>query len=123
MEFYNINFDKIKYQNINGIYFEKKQWINDILDKVNKKYYYHPISFIDESIDEHNVQILFLLKEYFTNKKNGFTGWKSFSRETLCEIISCDKNVYINEYENGEIYYSKFPKKINFFLENYCMKK
>ena len=30
-----------------------------------KLYYYHPISFIDESIDEHNVQILFLLKSNF----------------------------------------------------------
>ena len=85
---------------------------------------YYPILWIDESIEEHFTQILYILKESFADKDKGFTGWKTFSKKYLFDICKKDYWIYKTEWgEKGKIFTEKFPEKINKFLELYCEKE
>ena len=95
---YKINFEKIKQSSTD---FKGKDWftpgeiitgvywnISDIpLEHVQyipkDKYKHFPVVYIDESIRDHMTQILFILKEKFTDTELGFAGWKPFSKESL----------------------------------------
>jgi len=122
MIIYNINFQKLKANEIDGIFFDKMPWYitRDYLRLKDTKYVYPPIPYIDESIQEHITQIIFLLKEYFTNKKDGFSGWNNFTENELQKLVENDKYIYINHFNNGETFVKKFPDKINYFLNNFC---
>ena len=87
-----------------------------------KKNEHPPILCINSSIEEHFTQILFILKESLTNKKDGFTGWKPFTRKYLFEVCEKDYNIYEKEWiPNGKQFVKNFPEKINEFLNNYCV--
>ena len=119
MKRYNINFYLIKLNKIDGISFD------DISHKLiikDSKYTYDPIKNIDEKIENHFTQILFLLKEYFTDSEKGFIGWNNFTKKDLLKLFDNDKEVYINEFINGKKFVEVFPNKITYFLNNYCYK-
>jgi hypothetical protein len=142
---YKLNFEKIKESSddfkgknwyekkdiINGIYHSK----NDIsmeLDNARSivycinmlenesKWKYLPILYIDEGVDNHMTQILYMLKESFTDSSIGFTGWKSFSKEYLIDLYEKQGRIYIDDWPNGKQFISEFPDKINRFIECYC---
>ena len=121
MKRYNINFYFIKLNKIDGIFFDNiPENISDELIIKDTKYMYTPIKFIDERIENHFTQIIFLLKEYFTNKNEGFCGWENFTESELIKLVEKEKNIYINNFKNGDTFFKKIPEKINYFLNNYC---
>lgn len=61
---YNINFYLIKLNNIDGVFFDNIPDELIIKDTKDTKYSYDPIKFIDERIEEHMTQIIFLLHLY-----------------------------------------------------------
>ena len=127
---YVLDFDKIKHccqndlEKFTGIYWDKIP--DDRPHKWNCKHRnpkskHPPIHWINEVIQEHFTQILFILKESFTNENDGFTGWKSFTRKYLFEICEKDYAIYEKEWTpNGKEFIELFPDKINEFLEKYC---
>lgn len=121
MIMYNINFNLIKLNKIEGIFFDNiPNYIQDDLIIKDTKYLYSPIKFIYEKTENHITQIIFLLKEYFTNKDTGFSGWNNFTEIELINLVEKNKNIYINNFKNGKIFVKKFKEKIDFFLNNYC---
>ena len=89
---------------------------------ISTKNEYPPILCINSSIEEHFTQILFILKESFTNEKHGFTGWKPFTRKYLFGVCEKDYNIYEKEWTpNGKQFVKNFPVKINEFLHTYCV--
>ena len=132
---YKINFEKIKQSSTD---FKGKDWltpreinkgvywdISDIpLEHVQyipkDKYKHVPIVCIDESIRDHMTQILFILKESFTDIELGFTGWKSFNKESLITLCKGEENIYKNDWPDGNKFVLEFPDKINTFIESYC---
>ena len=90
--------EEIIYNIFEGIYYDEipKDSMFHMLN--DDGYNFPPIKYIDESIDEHYTQIIFLLKELFTDKNEGFTGWKKFTKEQLMKALEHDKYIYI---ENG----------------------
>ncbi|MAJ43191.1 MAG: hypothetical protein CMF96_00415 [Candidatus Marinimicrobia bacterium] len=118
---YNINFYLIKLNKIEGIFFDNiPNYIPDDLIIKDTKYLYSPIKLIYEIQENHITQIIFLLKEYFTNKDTGFSGWNNFTESELINLFEKNKNIYINNFKNGKMFVKKFKEKINFFLNNYC---
>ena len=132
---YTLNFEKIKQtsldfkgkdwyapdQIMNGIYFNIDEMPSEYFQNIPKgKYLHSPILLINEGIRDHMTQILFVLKENFTDTELGFLGWKSFSKENLINI--CEEHLIdiCEEWPNGNIFASEFPDKINYFLESYC---
>ena len=82
---------------------------------------YPPLLYIDESIQEHFTQILFILKESYTEKKTGFTGWQPFTEKYLTNICKKDYGIYKSEWgQDGNHFVNMFPKKIKEFLKIYC---
>ena len=140
---YKINFEKIKQSSTD---FKGKDWLTPreiikgvhwdisdipleddeyyipleyILEMRADKYKHLPIVCIDESIRDHMTQILFILKENFTDYYFGFTGWKSFSKESLITLCKEEYDIY-NDWPNGNDFVLEFPDKINTFIESYC---
>ena len=112
MELYQINISKISsyldnnQDKITGISLE------DSFDKLN----------IDESIEEHLTQIIFILKESFFENGN-FSGWKEFTRKYLEEQINKDLSIYHNNFNNGTEFTKEFPEKLDYFLDTFCTKR
>ena len=137
---YKLNFDKIKAAST-SIYssdFKGKDWYTpdgetilgvywditelpstSLLDIPKGKYLYSPILLINEIIRDHMTQILFILKENFTDIEEGFLGWNSFSKEHLIDICEGEEDIY-KEWPNGNDFASEFSEKINYFIESYC---
>ena len=155
---YRINFEKVKQSSTD---FKGKDWftpreiikavywdISDIpLEHVQYipkgKYKHYPIVYIDESIRDHMTQIIFILKESFTDTGNiggrllswrgvgrggltdghefGFTGWKPFSKESLITLCKGEYGIYKDNWPDGNTFVSEFPEKINTFIESYCV--
>ena len=132
---YTINFDRIKKRKIvNGEDF-KGVYFNDIsansednhrgikYAKTMKTLGYPPILLINESVPEHFTQILFILKESFTDKKKGFIGWQPFTEKYLTEICEKDYVIYKSEWgPDGNHFIKGFPEKIKEFILQYCSK-
>ena len=140
---YKINFEKIKQSSTD---FKGKDWLTPreinkgvywdisdipledngyipleyILEARADKYKHLPIVCIDESIRDHMTQILFILKESFTDIELGFTGWKSFNKESLITLCKGEENIYKNDWPDGNKFVLEFPDKINTFIESYC---
>jgi hypothetical protein len=104
-----IYYRNIKYCNIEKIklYQREPQWKHS------------PLSCIDESINDHMTQILFIIKEEFTDRDIGFMGWNSFTKKSLNTLIQENIDVY-EGWDNCEEFVEMFPKKIIQFLECYC---
>jgi len=83
------------------------------------KWKYSPLKCIDEGINDHMTQLLFIIKEHFTDKNVGFTGWKSFTEESLKTIIKHNILPYY-DWDNCEEFIKMFPAKIIQFLKCYC---
>ena len=80
-----------------------------------------PIFWINSSVEEHYTQIMFILKEHFTDEKKGFTGWGCFTQKNLFEICEKDYKIYEKEWTpNGKEFVKKFPDKIKSFIKKYC---
>ena len=47
-------------------------------------------------------------------------GWNDFSKDKLLKLFDNDKYIYINNFENGDLFVNEFPEKITYFLNNYC---
>jgi len=119
---YKINFDKLRNSEISGISFTEGP---------DNSYTPYPIISIDESIEDHIVQILYVLKEKFTTayyqENPGFKGWKLFSYHELVNYINEDREIYENNFDdiliNGKLFkfVDLFPEKINYFINNYCI--
>ena len=145
---YNLNFEKIKQISetsndfkgkdwynprdiIKGIYFNKEEIsmysenTESIMENITRleksKWQYLPILYIDESVNNHMTQILFLLKETFSDIELGFTGWKSFSKENLITLCK-EEAVNYSDWSNAKEFVSKFSDKIDYFLKYYCDK-
>lgn len=101
MELYKVNFSKIKidYQNKEGIIFNKNKII------------------INERIEDHFVQILFILKESIF-----FLESNKFSKDFLEEQIINDYPIYCSNWVKGNEFVKLFPEKIKLFLIRYCDK-
>ena len=118
--------------NIQGIYFNKEDismysenaesTMEDIIRLENSKWQYLPLLYIDESVNNHMTQILYILKENFTNPDIGFTNWENFSKEDLIDLCKKQECIYINDWSNGTTFVSEFPYKIDYFLKSYCNK-
>tara|TARA_B100001250_G_scaffold367660_1_gene349846 strand:- start:1114 stop:1521 length:408 start_codon:yes stop_codon:yes gene_type:complete len=132
---YSIDFVKIQHVcnsdsvNFKGIYWDSiPEDINNYgyilsqVQSIDNKYKHYPILYINEAIEEHYTQIIFLLKEYFTVRNEGFKGWRLFTKNELIDIFNNDKYIYIENFSNGQEFVNKFPNAIEFFLENYCIK-
>ena len=132
---YKINFEKIKQSStdfkgkdwltpreiIKGVYWDISDIPLEHVQYIPKDKYKHvPIVCIDESIRDHMTQILFILKESFTDIELGFTGWKSFSKESLITLCKGEENIYKNDWPDGNKFVLEFPDKINTFIESYC---
>ena len=140
---YKLNFEKIKqsttdfkgkdwyrpHQDLKGVYWNEKD-LSGLIKETSlsykdlipeNKYKHPPIVCIYEGIRDHMTQILFILKENFTDKELGFTGWKSFSKEYLTSLCKGEYDIY-NDWEDGDKFAFQFPEKINYFLESYCDK-
>ena len=98
MELFRVNFSKIKndYINKEGIIFDKNKLI------------------INEKIEDHFVQILFILKESLS-----FLEINKFSKDFLEKQVINDYPIYLNNWINGAEFIELFPIKINLFLINY----
>ena len=131
--FYTINFDRIRERNainsddFKGIYFNNISVKSEGYQKfikyttTMKIMGYPPVLYIDESIQEHFTQILFILKESYTDRKKGFLGWRSFTEEYLTEICEKDYDIYKSEWgPDGQQFVKMFPEKIKEFLNRYC---
>ena len=128
---YKLNFKKIKkcacdYAGpLTGVYWDKipdDAPFMSLCKDISTKNEYPPILCINSSIEEHFTQILFILKESFTNEKHGFTGWKPFTRKYLFGVCEKDYNIYEKEWtHNGKQFVKNFPVKINEFLHTYCV--
>ena len=81
---------------------------------------YPPILYINSSIEEHFTQIVYILKEHFTNSKEGFTGWGDFTKKTLLKLTKNDAFIYKQNFDNGHEFARLFPQKIDEFIEKYC---
>ena len=132
---YRINFEKVKQSSTD---FKGKDWftpreiikavywdISDIpLEHVQyipkDKYKHFPVVYIDESIRDHMTQILFILKEKFTDTELGFAGWKPFSKESLITQCKGEYGIYKEDWPDGNTFVSEFPEKINTFIVSYC---
>lgn len=86
----------------------------------DKTQMYPPILYINSSIEEHFTQIVYIIKEHFTNLRDGFTGWDNFTKKTLLKLTKNDAFIYHNNYENGHEFTRQFPEKIDEFIEKYC---
>ncbi len=130
---YTINFNKIKDRD--SVYHDdfKGVWFNYVssdsedyqrfcnYSKTKKIVGYPPILGIDESIPEHFTQILFILKESYTDIKTGFKGWLPFTEKYLTNICEKDYWIYKSEWGQDGIHFVKmFPEKIKEFLNRYC---
>ena len=131
---YKINFEKIKQSPID---FKGEDWLTpsgiikgvcwditeipseNFQDIPNGKYQHLPILVINEAVRDHMTQILFILKENFTDTEKGFLGWDSFSKEYLINLCKGEENIY-KDWPNGNDFVSEFPEKINYFLKSYC---
>ena len=101
MDLFQVNFNNLKkeYSNKKGLTFKK-----DIL-------------VIDEEIEDHIVQILFILKESLF-----FLEGNKFSKNFLENKVNNDLSIYHNNWVNGKEFTSLFPEKIILFLNKYCDK-
>ena len=106
-------------KDLSGLIKETSLSYKDLIPE--NKYKHPPIICIYEGIRDHMTQILFILKENFTDKELGFTGWKSFSKGDLISLCKGEYDIY-NDWENGDKFAFQFPEKINYFLESYCDK-
>ena len=115
--------EEIVYNIFEGIYYDEipKDSMFHMLN--DDGYKFPPIKYIDESIDEHYTQIIYLLKELFTDSNEGFTGWKKFTKEQIMKALEHDKYIYIENYSNGQEFVNKFPIEIDRFLKYYCIKE
>lgn len=128
---YKLNFKKIKKcacdnsEVLTGVYWDKIPEDAPFMSfciHIYKKNEHPPILWINPSIEEHFTQIIFILKESFVNEKEGFTGWKPFTRKYLFQICEKDYKIYKEEWiPNGKQFVKDFPEKINEFLEKYCV--
>ena len=95
MKKYRIDFEKLKNSEINGISFTEGD--HDL-------YTPYPIISIDESIEDHIVQILYVLKEKFTRafyqENSGFKGWNLFSYHELVNYINEDRKIYEDHFDD-----------------------
>ena len=106
---YKINFDALANAYIEGISIRGSCQGSDI--KV----------LIDESIPNHFVQILFLLKEEFSDQ-NGVIRWRSFTKDEIIRCVVRDEYIYTDpDNEFGVNFYNDFYQAIETFLENYCV--
>ena len=109
MIYYKINSDALSNAKIEGIFILGSHRRGDIM------------VLIDESIPNHFVQILFLLKEEFYDQ-NGVIRWRSFTKDEIIRCVVRDEYVYTNpENEFGVNFYNDFYQAIETFLENYCV--
>ena len=126
---YKLNFEKIKMSSeCSGVYWNKvpkdivfrDYIIREIKDmKKNKKWKYQPFLYINEMVEEHHTQFLYMLKEEFTTEKEGFTGWETFAKEDLQRIANEQAYIYRENFENGSAFVNKFPEKIDEFIEKF----
>ena len=79
-----------------------------------------PISRIDERVHEHFTQILFILKEAFSQEGGYFPGWRPFTKEYLMGLCKVEEYVYTHNWEDGTAFVDEFPQKIIEFLILYC---
>ena len=79
-----------------------------------------PISRIDEGAQDHFTQILFILKEAFSQEGGGFQGWRPFTKDYLVELCKLEEYVYRNNWDCGAAFVDAFPQKIVEFLILYC---
>ena len=152
---YKINFDKIKQScehsgafqgydwfhpehKIKGIYWHTEELLpttqnynslNDTLrlHEAEEKWQYAPLVAIDESVEDHMTQIIFILKEEFTtaysgfpNTTSGFMGWKPFSKDFLTKICTERHAPIYKAWDNGPEFIADFPRRIDQFIECYC---
>lgn len=114
MNLYKINSNKIK---------EHIQHKPNIMIGV---YYNHNDKYslisVDESIENHMTQLIYMLKESFIENKK-FTGWKEFSKDYLVKLSKNDAYIYHENWIEGEKFTKQFPKQIDYFLENLCDKR
>lgn len=128
-----INFNRIREKNetdsedFKGIYFNdisvKSEGYQKFINYATTMQMmgYPPVLYIDESIQEHFTQILFILKESYTDKGKGFTGWQPFTEKYLTEICEKDYAIYKSEWgPDGQQFVKMFPEKIKEFLHTYC---
>ncbi len=134
MTLYSLNFQNIKNEslkknnNFNGIYWndipKDIPFYTSIINKIKtmETFGYQPILYINEIVQDHFTQILFILKESYTDRKTGFTGWRSFTEEYLREICRKDYNIYRSEWgADGEKFVELFPIMIDEFIRDYCV--
>ena len=107
-----------------GIQFKKTQpGVCPAISRVlcaNSYQRFAPISRIDEGVQEHFTQILFILKEAFSQEGGAFLGWRPFTKEHLVELCRAEEWVYIDNWDDGAAFVNEFPQKITEFLILYC---
>ena len=79
-----------------------------------------PIVRIDEGVEDHFTQILFILRASFS-EESGFTGWRPFTKQYIIDRCKADERVYIENWDNGEAFVQEFPFKIAEFLAKFCV--
>lgn len=114
MNLYKINSNKIK-EHIQ----HKPNIMTGIYYNCNES---HTLISVDETIENHMTQLVFMLKESFIENKK-FTGWKEFSKDYLVKLSKNDEYVYHDNWIEGEKFTNQFPKQIDYFLENLCDKR
>ena len=106
---YKINFKALALDNIEGIFIRGSYQGSKV----------HVLT--DESIHNHFVQILYLLKDLFTDQ-NSVIIWRSFTKNELIQCIKRDEDIYTDpENEFGVNFYNYFYQATEIFLESYCV--
>ena len=130
---YKVNFEKIKQsstdfkgkdcfkpdEDLKGVYWNEED-ISGRTEIPEDKYKHLPIVCIYEGIRDHMTQILFILKEDFTDIELGFTGWKSFSKGDLITLCKGEYDIYRDNWRDGDKFVLEFPEKINYIIDKYC---
>lgn len=135
-EKYKLDLDKIietiqNYSNFfEGVYLDSvpqnapyRVHVNYAIKNLNKnpEFLYPPFLYINEGVEEHTTQIMYLLKQTFIDLKKGFMGWQPFTKDQLTKLCKDDAFVYKENFCDGNKFVDDFPEAIDHFLNEFCI--
>ena len=86
----------------------------------NPEFLHPPFLYVNEAVEEHTTQIIYLLKENFVDRSKGFIGWQPFTKDLLTKLFKDDAYVYKENFSDGNQFVDDFPKALDHFLNEFC---
>ena len=97
--------------------------VNYAIKNLNKnpEFLHPPFLYINEGVEEHTTQIMYLLKQTFIDRRKGFMGWQPFTKDQLTKLCKDDAFVYKENFRNGNKFIDDFPQALDHFLNEFCI--